>query len=60
MFWDGTEVACVGECTAQTERCACDCMPVADLRAVSVDRADVKPEAEFRLLFRESCRKLIP
>ena len=58
-FYDGRSgeyvIGSVGACTAQTDCCARDCMSVVDLRAVAVDCTDVKPEVEFRLLFRESC-----
>ena len=52
-------IGSVGECTAQTDCCARDCMSVVDLRAVAVDGADIKSEIEFRLLLRELRRKLI-
>ena len=58
-FYDGRSGEYViGKCiyrAAQTDCCARDCMSVVDLRAVAVDGADVKPEVEFRLLFREAC-----
>ena len=44
---------------AQPEHGARNHVTVVDLRAIAVDRTDIKPEIEFRLLFRESCRKLI-
>ena len=62
-FYDGRSgeyvIGSVGECTAQTDCCARDCMSVVDLRAVAVDGADIEAEVEFCLLFRESCRKFI-
>ena len=34
-------------------------VPIVDLRAIAVDRADIKPQIEFCLLLRKPCRELI-
>ena len=46
-------------CSAQPEHRVCGHVAVVDLRAVPLDCTDIKPKAEFCLLFQVSCRKLI-